>query len=98
MPKLIFDEFSNMPISPQVRYQRRRMATGRCKICSKPAVNKSPYCPKHQEASRYYYWGRIRFVPRDPNAHVPLIESAPHMLPDGAFDLSPGSPSLDEII
>lgn len=43
MPKLIQDRFTAMRISAQRRYQLRREAAGRCRICGQPGA---PYCTR----------------------------------------------------
>ena len=61
MPKIIEDEFTNLSISPQVRYQRRREAAMKCRICGGQG---SPYCAKHLAMQRAYSRARVPFIPR----------------------------------
>ena len=51
MPQLIQDEFTNMPISRQRKYQLRHKKQRRCKSCSKKLRINWPYmlCPKHRQ-------------------------------------------------
>ena len=46
MPKLIVDQYTELPISRQRRYQLRKQKQGRCAFCGAPAANSSR-CPKH---------------------------------------------------
>jgi hypothetical protein len=52
MPRLIQDEFTDLPISRQRRYQLRCEANGRCRLCGRPAVADVPYCRKHYDDKR----------------------------------------------
>lgn len=47
MPRLIQDEFSGLPISRQRRYQMRKLAAGRCRLCGAPAMVGHPVCERH---------------------------------------------------
>ncbi len=51
MGKRIQDEFANLPISRQYRYQLRMRREGRCIICGEPAVTKWK-CLKHMVKAR----------------------------------------------
>jgi hypothetical protein len=49
--KKIVDEFTDLPISRQQKWQLRRAKEGRCIICGEPKVT-AWYCLKHAIASR----------------------------------------------
>lgn len=38
MPKLIIDEFTDLPVSRQRKFQMRRARDGKCIVCAKPRV------------------------------------------------------------
>jgi hypothetical protein len=47
MPKHINDQFSNLPISRQRKYQLRQVALGKCQICGKDKHQNSVFCGNH---------------------------------------------------
>ena len=51
MPKAIKDEFTDLPLSRQRKYQLRMERDGRCIICGEPAVG-SLTCLKHMVQNR----------------------------------------------
>ncbi|MDQ6632919.1 MAG: hypothetical protein M3Y82_14385 [Verrucomicrobiota bacterium] len=51
MPKRVKDEFSDLPMSRQLKYQKRKHKQGKCTICGQPKVS-SFYCLKHLVAAR----------------------------------------------
>ena len=51
--KKITDEFSELPISRQRKYQLRKESKGLCRICGQKAVNKS-HCEKHNDMAKGY--------------------------------------------
>ena len=51
MPKLIQDRFTSLAVSRQRKYQLRREAAGRCRLCGEPG---SPYCTRHADAQRNF--------------------------------------------
>jgi len=51
MPKIIKDEFTGLPVSPQRRYQLRMKRDGRCAICGEPRVGLA-FCLKHMVQKR----------------------------------------------
>jgi hypothetical protein len=53
--KKIIDEFTDLPISRQQKWQRRRAKEGRCVICGEPTVT-AWHCLKHAVA--YREWAR----------------------------------------
>ena len=46
MPKKINDEFTDLPVSKQRKFQLRMERDGRCRICGELAVGRF-YCLKH---------------------------------------------------
>lgn len=66
MGKLIQDQFTNLPISRQRRYQLRHEARGQCRLCDNRAAGDSAYCPYHQERQRIL----CNRVPRPRNRDV----------------------------
>jgi hypothetical protein len=54
--KKIIDEFTDLPISRQQKWQLRRAKEGRCVICGEPKVT-AWHCLKHAIANRE--WARI---------------------------------------
>jgi hypothetical protein len=48
------DEFTARPISRQRKWQLRKQAAGRCKLCGRLAVTSSGYCMKHFINNRNY--------------------------------------------
>jgi hypothetical protein len=60
--KKIIDEFTDMPISRQQKWQLRRAKEGRCVICGEPKVT-AWHCLKHAIANREWarkYSGSVR--------------------------------------
>jgi hypothetical protein len=60
--KKIVDEFTEMPISRQQKWQLRRAKEGRCVICGEPKVT-AWHCLKHAIANREWarkYSGSVR--------------------------------------
>lgn len=53
MPSQIDDEFSDLNISRQRRYQLRKLRDGRCSICGETAVNKNR-CEVHRLYANAY--------------------------------------------
>jgi len=53
--KAIQDEFSNLPISKQRKWQLRRTAEGKCRQCGQPVVANSVFCLAHliQQRDKY---------------------------------------------
>jgi len=51
MPKIIKNEFTGLPVSPQRIYQLRMKRDGRCVICGEPRVGSS-FCLKHMVKRR----------------------------------------------
>jgi hypothetical protein len=51
MSKKIKDEFTDLPVSRQRKYQLRMQRAGRCIICGKQAIS-SHYCLHHMKACR----------------------------------------------
>jgi|ERR1035438_977761 hypothetical protein len=51
MPKIIKDEFTGLPVSPQRIYQLRMKRDGRCVVCGEPRVGSS-FCLKHMVQKR----------------------------------------------
>jgi hypothetical protein len=51
MKKPIRDEFTDLPVSRQRKYQLRMQRDGRCAICGEPAV-RGARCLKHLVAAR----------------------------------------------
>jgi len=49
MSRRIQDEFTNLPLSKQRKYQLRRAKEKRCIICGSPAVS-TEFCAKHMVA------------------------------------------------
>lgn len=54
MPKLIYDRFTSLPVTPQRRWQLRREHAGACRICGEPALIGRPLCFLHDAAQRRY--------------------------------------------
>jgi hypothetical protein len=50
--KPIRDEFSDLPISRQRKYQLRMQRDKRCVICGEPLANNEWYCLKHSVQAR----------------------------------------------
>jgi hypothetical protein len=71
MPKLIFDEFTSMPISPQWRYQLRKRATGKCRICGVPSNGKQ-FCEIHNRDLAASRKARLPFTPKAAAADLPV--------------------------
>ena len=60
--KKILDEFTDLPISRQQKWQLRRAKEGRCVICGQPKVT-AWHCLKHAIANREWarkYSGSVR--------------------------------------
>ena len=57
--KLIRDEFTDLPISRQRKYQLRMQRDKRCHICGGPLEGSTFYCLKHLVETRE--WARKRF-------------------------------------
>jgi hypothetical protein len=60
--KKIVDEFTDLPISRQQKWQLRRAKEGRCVICGEPKVT-AWHCLKHAVANREWarkYSGSVR--------------------------------------
>lgn len=60
--KKIVDEFTDLPISRQQKWQLRRAKEGRCVICGQPKVT-AWHCLKHAIANREWarkYSGSVR--------------------------------------
>ncbi len=60
--KKIVDEFTELPISRQQKWQLRRAKEGRCVICGEPKVT-AWHCLKHAVANREWarkYSGSVR--------------------------------------
>jgi len=60
--KKIIDEFTDLPISRQQKWQLRRAKEGRCVICGQPKVT-AWHCLKHAIANREWarkYSGSVR--------------------------------------
>ena len=60
--KKIIDEFTELPISRQQKWQLRRAKEGRCVICGQPKVT-AWHCLKHAIANREWarkYSGSVR--------------------------------------
>lgn len=51
--KKIEDEFSDLPVSRQRKYQLRRMKEGRCRVCG-AETEKGTLCEKHRQWHREY--------------------------------------------
>lgn len=78
MPPEILDEFTNLDVSRQRKYQLRKRKQGKCVICGEPAngyrrharkETKQPfYCEKHRQAAnirqREYERSRLGCVSR----------------------------------
>jgi len=47
----IKDEFSELPISKQQKYQLRKVSRGVCRVCTEPLAG-AVYCKKHMEINR----------------------------------------------
>jgi hypothetical protein len=62
MPKLIQDRFTSLPVSRQRKYQLRREAAGRCRLCGEPGA---PYCARHSEAQGKFRQNRQTTNPQD---------------------------------
>lgn len=58
----IKDEFADLPISQQRKWQLRMRKQSRCVICGKPAVYSSFWCEKHFEDHSRREKERIRKV------------------------------------
>lgn len=56
MPKLILDEFTNLEISRQLKWQMRKAQQGRCRVCGKPVCRSrrklTRFCSEHLLAHR----------------------------------------------
>jgi hypothetical protein len=50
--KLIRDEFTDLPISRQRKYQLRMHRDKRCVFCGEPLANDTWYCLKHSVRAR----------------------------------------------
>jgi hypothetical protein len=57
--KLVRDEFTDLPISRQRKYQLRMQRDKRCHICGEPLVGSGFLCLKHLVEARE--WARKRF-------------------------------------
>ena len=60
--KKIMDEFTDLPVSRQQKWQLRRAKEGRCVICGEPKVT-AWHCLKHAIANREWarkYSGSVR--------------------------------------
>lgn len=49
MPKVIKDEFRDLEVSRQRRYQLRKRRDHKCVLCGKPASGSAVYCRKHRK-------------------------------------------------
>ena len=49
MPKLILDEFSNLPVSRQRKWQLRRERDGFCRICGVKRATVGVFCAYHAD-------------------------------------------------
>lgn len=48
MGKLIRDQFTDLPVSRQRRWQLRKMAAGKCLVCGRPKIN-AKFCRMHRK-------------------------------------------------
>lgn len=63
MPKLIQDRFTSLDVSRQRKYQLRREAAGRCRLCGEPGA---PYCVLHARTQRDFRQNRQTIKPNRP--------------------------------
>jgi len=65
MPKVIYDQFSDLSVSRQQRYQLRHHSKGLCAVCSKPALNSAWFRKEHavarRERQRTYFQCKRRY-------------------------------------
>jgi len=61
---MIKDEFSDLPISRQRKYQLRKLKNGKCQICGKQLSRFSATrCDKHHEYSRVHTRLKMGYKP-----------------------------------
>lgn len=82
MPKLVEDEFTDLSISRQRRYQLRKQLKGLCTICAQPSAPNHSLCSRHRVIQSLRYKRRREEVPGSRSARLGLTGTA--------FDLRPG--------
>jgi hypothetical protein len=76
VPKAIKDEFTDLPISRQRKYQLRMKRHNRCHICGEPAVT-GWFCLKHLAGNRERARKRLGCKRRYDNARSYKMQAKP---------------------
>lgn len=69
----IVDEFTNLPVSRQRKWQLRKMAQGGCRICGQAAIS-GGYCLKHLVQERDHSAERFGYKRENQNCKSRLME------------------------
>jgi len=69
----IVDEFTNLPVSRQRKWQLRKMAAGGCRICGQAAIS-GGYCLKHLVQERDHSAERFGYKRENQNCKSRLME------------------------
>ena len=82
--RLIQDEFTDAPVSRQLRYQLRHRRDGKCNLCPEPAVPGMCRCAKHLvlfrehlravNSARRRYLGAKSYKLAESGVHTKAIE------------------------
>lgn len=74
MPDKIIDQFSDLPMSRQRKYQLRKASRGLCQICTKPVMTGLTLCPTHVAIQAMRGRERTRLRHEGPGAPPPSPE------------------------